>query len=318
MTTLKRKSNITLIIGIIVMLLLIPIWSTMLAPSIIISELEKTDLLYVYEGTFKHLGYPSPILFEAHLYVEEVKGDNVTLRIDVNMIAGPSGLSRNSTYVFNKFTRENVRDAPEADKPREGYDPLFPSHLKADESIPRAWLDNLNTTDTLEFKGSVREEGVTLYKYFVNKTIIVPEYYLGPPIGYANCSLMSTKTILVEPLSGLWTYTENETFSIIQNSIPPLVLSYLTYKSTAESKAEKLADAKAVHDSIQLLELYIPTIFGVIAIGLTIALAFNVRRLKRKKLPKPETSSASTYFLLFWDTKMFMFFVGTNFFEANG
>ena len=313
MSALRRKSSIALIIGIIVVLLLLPIWSMMIAPSIMISELEKIDLLYVYEGTYEYLSSPSPIVFEAHLYVEEVKGDNVTLKIDVDTISGPFRLSRNSTYVFNKFTRENVRDALEADKPREGYDPLFPSHLKADEDIPRAWLDNLNTTATLEFKGSVREEGVTLYKYFVNKTIIVPEYYLGPPIGYANCSLMSTKTILIEPLSGLWTYTENETFSIIQNSIPPLVLSYLTYKSTAESKAEKLADAKAVHDSIQLLELYIPTIFGV-----TIALAFNVRRLKRKKLPKPETSSASTYFLLFWDTKMFMFFVGTNFFEANG
>jgi len=283
-SALKRKSSIALIIGIVVMLLLLPIWRVMLAPSIMISELEKIDLLYVYEGTFKELGYPSPILFEAHLYVEEVKGDDVTLRIDVNLTAGRApGLSRNSTYVFNKFTRENVKDAPEADKPREGYDPLFPSHLKAGEDIPRAWLDNLNTTATLEFKGSVREEGVTLYKYFVNKTIIDLDYYLGPPFGYANCSVMSTKTILIEPLSGLWTYTENETFSVILNSSPPLELGYLTYKSTADSKAEKLADAKAVYDSIQLLELYIPTILGVIAIVLAIALAFNVRRRARNR-----------------------------------
>jgi len=252
----------------------------MLAPFMIVSELEKIDLLYVYEGTLEFLGHPSPILFEAHLYVETVKGDNVTLKIDVNVITGPSGLSRNSTYVFNKFTRENVRESPEADKPREGYDPLFPSHLEADEDIPMAWLDNLNTTATLEFKESVKEEGVTLYKYFVNKTIIDPDYYLGPPVGYANCSLMSTKTILIEPLSGLWTYTENETFSVARGGA---VLTTLTWNSTAEDKAEKLADAKAAHDGIQLLELYIPTILGVTIIVLTITLAYNVRRLKTKR-----------------------------------
>ena len=288
---LKRRSNIALIIAIVIMLLFIPVWYMVLAPFMIVSELEKIDLLYVYEGTFGVPYYSIPILFEAHLYVEEVEGNYVTLKIDVNMIDGPSGLSQNSTYVFNKFTRENVRDAPEADKPREGYDPLFPSHLKADEDIPRAWLDNLNTTATLEFKGSVREGGVILYKYFINKTVIVPDYYLGPPFGYANCSLMSTKTILIEPLSGLWTYTENETFSIAHYGI---IQSYVTYKSTADSKAEKLADAKTLYDSIQLLELYIPTILSVIAIVLATALAFNVRRFKRKKLSELETSSAAT------------------------
>jgi len=293
MSALRRKSSIALIIGIVVLLLLLPTWSMMIAPSIMISELEKIDLLYVYEGTYEYVGFPSPIVFEAHLYVEQVEEADITLRIDVNMTKGSSGLSRNSTYVFNKFTRENVRNAPEADKPREGYDPLFPSHLKADEDIPGAWLDNLNTTATLEFNGSIRIEGVTLYKYFVNKTIIVPDFNLGPPLDYANCSLMSTKTLLIEPLSGLCTYTENETFSLIYNSVSPWVLVRLTYKSTAESKAEKLEYAKALHDSMQLLELYIPTIIGVIATGLTIALAFNVRRLKRKKLPKPEKSSAS-------------------------
>ncbi len=274
-----------LIIGTIAMLLLLPLWSMILAPSIMISELEKIDLLYVYEGTFEYLGYPSPILFEAHLYVEEVKGDDVTLKIDVKLLTGEAPVSRNSTYVFNKYTRENVREAPEADKPREGYDPLFPSHLKSSEDIPEAWLDNLNTTATLEFKGSIREEGVTLYKYFVNKTIIDPDYYLGQPFGYANCSLMSTKTILIEPLSGLWTYTENETFSLISNVVPPWVIGYLTYKSTSDSKAEKLAEAKALHDSIQLLEFYIPTILGVIAILLAIALILNVRRIKGKQQP---------------------------------
>jgi len=291
MSALKRKSSVALIIGIIMVLLLIPAWYMTLAPFMIVSELEKIDFLYIYEGTLEFLGHPSPILFDAHLYAEKVEGDNVTLKIDVNVITGPSGLSRNSTYVFNKFTRENVRDTPEADKHREGYDPLFPSHLKADEDIPMAWLDNLNTTATLEFKESVREEGVTLYKYFVNKTIIAPDYYLGPPVGYENCSLMSTKTILIEPLSGLWTYTENEAFSVTTER--GAVLNVLTWNSTAEDKAEKLADAKAAHDSMQLLELYIPMILGVTIIVLTITLAYNVRRLKTKSHKTNPQSPAS-------------------------
>ena len=263
----------------------------MLAPFIIVSELEKIDLLYVYEGTFKHLGYPSPVLFEAHLYVEKVEGDNVTLKIDVNVITGPSGLSRKSTYVFNKFTRENVRDAPEADKPREGYDPLFLSHLKADEDIPGAWLDNLNTTATLEFKEGVSEEGVTLYKYFVEKKITNETNI--PDLGIRNITFTSTKTILIEPLSGMLTYAENETFSQIDLDTGQLLV-YLEFSSTAEDKAQKLADAKTVHGNIQLLELYIPTILGVIIIVLTIALAYNVRRLKRKKPPKPNPQSPAS------------------------
>jgi len=291
MSALKRKSSVALIIGIIMILLLIPTWYMMVAPFMIVSELEKIDLLYVYEGTFKHLGYPSSVLFEAYLYVEKVKGDNVTLKIDVNMIAGLSVLSRNSTYVFNKFTRENVRDAPEADKPREGYDPLFPSHLKADEDILGAWLDNLNTTATLEFKEGVREEGVTLYKYFVEKTITKETDV--PDLGILNITFISTKTILIEPLSGLLTYTENETFSQIDSDTGSLLV-YLEFASTTEDKAQKLADAKAVHDSIRLLELYIPTILGVIAIGLTIALAYNVRNLKRKKPPEPAPQSPAS------------------------
>ena len=276
---LKRRSSVALIIGTIMLLALIPIWIMAVAPFMVVSELEKIDLLYVYEGTLEFIGHPSPVLFEADLHVEKVEGENVTLKIDVNIITGPSGLSRNSTYVFNKLTRENVMDAPEADKRREGYDPLFPSHLKADEDIPKAWLDNLNTTATLEFKESV-EEGVTLYKYFVDKTIIDPHYYLGPPVGYANVSLTSTKTILIEPLSGFWTYTENETFSMERAGA---VLSTLTWNSTPESKEEGLVYAKTAHDSLQLLELYIPTILGVVAIVLAITLAYNVRRLKRKK-----------------------------------
>ena len=279
-SVLKRRSSVALIIGTIMVLTLIPIWIMVVAPFMVVSELEKIDLLYVYEGTLEFIGHPSPVLFEADLYVVKVEVENVTLKIDVKIITGPSGLSRNSTYVFNKFTRENVMDAPEADKRREGYDPLFPSHLKADEDIPRAWLDNLNTTANLEFKESVEEEGVTLYKYFVNKTKIDPHYNLGPPVGYANVSLTSTKTILIEPLSGFWTYTENETFSMKRAGA---VLSTLTWNSTPESKEEGLAYAKTAHDSMQLLELYIPTILGVVAILLAITLAYNVRRLKRKK-----------------------------------
>ncbi len=72
------------------------------------------------------------------------------------------------------------------------------------------------------------------------------------------------------------------------------MLSHIIYKSTSDSKAEKLAEAKALHDSIQLLEFYIPTILGVIAILLAIALILNVRRFKRKKLLELEMSSAST------------------------
>jgi hypothetical protein len=45
-------------------------------------------------------------------------------------------------------------DAPEADRPREGYDNFYPLHLKAGEDIPSAWIENLNTTATLEFQES--------------------------------------------------------------------------------------------------------------------------------------------------------------------
>ena len=285
MSALRRKSSIALIIGIIIMLLLIPIWYVMLAPSIITSELEKIDLLYLYEGILGFEFHWMPVSVKAPIYTEEVKGDNIILKMEVNVTHSNATLRefcKNSTYVLNKFTRENVRDAPEADRNRTGYDPLFPSHLKADKDIPNAWLDNLNITGTLRFEGSIVEGGVTLYKYFINETI-TKEIYI-PDIGLRNCTLTSTKTILIEPLSGLWVYTENERFCWM---MLPSMRKYfcLEFNSTAESKAQELANAKAAYDGVQLLELYVPTILGVIAIILTIALLFNVRRLKRKKQP---------------------------------
>ena len=57
MSTIKRKSNIALIVGILIVVLLIPIWYMMLAPSMIISELEKIDLETSYVGTFGKKGY---------------------------------------------------------------------------------------------------------------------------------------------------------------------------------------------------------------------------------------------------------------------
>ena len=156
---------------------------------------------------------------------------------------------------------------------------IYPSHLKAGEDIPKAWLENLNTTATLEFEERVAEEGVTLYKYSAEKTI-TKEMYI-PWYETRNCSLTATKTILIEPVSGLWIYTENETFSLTLLDTVEYKLIYLEYNSTAEAKTQRLTDAKTVYNGMQFLELYIPATFGVIAVILTIALAFNVRRLKR-------------------------------------
>jgi len=304
---LKRKSSIALIIGIIVMLLLILIWYTLLVPSMIISELEKIDITTSYEGTYEQPMGSIPILIKAHFYAEEVKGDNIIVKMEVNTtfmdIIIPE-LSGNFTYVYNKFTRENVRDAPEADRPREGYDYIYPSHLKAGKNISDAWLENLNTTGTLEFKESVVEGGVKLYKYFAEETV-TKEMYI-PLYETRNCTLTSRKTILIEPLSGMWVYTENETFSCSILDTLEYKLLYLEYNSTAEAKAERLAEAKAIHDSLQLLELYIPAILGVVVVILVIALALNVRRLKRKKPPEPETRSPATIRLLCPSSTSFM------------
>ena len=72
--------------------------------------------------------------------------------------------------------------------------------------------------------------------------------------------------------------------------LTPLV--NLTYTSTTEAKAEGIADAKATHEDLQLLESYTPTILGVIAIILIVGLALNVRRLKRKEPPEKGQSQA--------------------------
>jgi hypothetical protein len=174
-----------------------------------------------------------------------------------------------------------VKDSPVADKSREGYYPLYPSHLKAGENIPNAWLDNLNETGTLEYEGSVKEGGLTLYKYFVNKTrtdIFWIEHFKD----WKNCTLTSTKTILLEPLSGLLVYVQEETFNQVINGEPSVPLVYLEYGSTAKSKTDGLATAKTAHDALQLLYIYIPLLLAVITVILIIGLAFNVRRLKRK------------------------------------
>jgi hypothetical protein len=305
-SVLKTKSSIALIIGIVVVLLLIPIWYTMLVPSVMASEIEKIDATTSYEGTFtgqvcmSYYGVRKlPIRVEAHLYTEGVNGDNVVLRTDVEMmnITNPDKpdeleeLSYNSTFVVNKFTRKNVWGALEADKNRTGYfDPLYPLHLKEGENITNVWLDMSNTTGTLEFKESIVEQGVTFYKYFVNKTTMntlnLPGFLPG-----TNFTVMYTKTIWIEPLSGLLAYTENETFRLWWTPTPPsppksplLELIYpLTYRNTAEAKAEGIELAKTTYDGIQLLELYIPTILGVVVIVLMIGFVFNVRRLRRKK-----------------------------------
>jgi hypothetical protein len=57
-------------------------------------------------------------------------------------------------------------------------------------------------------------------------------------------------------------------------------LNYAEYHSTAEARAEGLATAKAAYDGMQLLELYVPVILGIIIIVLTIAFAYNLRRLR--------------------------------------
>jgi len=306
MSVLKRKSNIMLVIVIVAVLVLIPLWYVTLAPSILISELEKINLTTSFEGTFGKEGYiysksviggatgldawEIPITVTANIYVAEVKGDNIVLRIDATMISNDAGkalpdpFSRNATYVFSKFTLENVKDAPEADKPREGYDPLYPAHLKAGENMPNVWLDNLNVTATMEFKESTREEGLTLYTYYVNETIT--DMVSLPGIGLRNCTLISAKTILVEPLSGLLAYTKEEILDWIMNreDQSPLPLVYFKYESTDEAKTDGLATAKMGYEGLQLLELYIPTILCVVAIILTVGLAFNIRRL-RKRIP---------------------------------
>jgi len=303
LTVLKRKSNIALTLGIIVILLLLPMWYIALVPFMIASEIEKTDVTTSYEGKLYYsdygLGSPKiPILIEAHVYANETKGDNIILKIEANMMNmtepdKPNRLDEFSydlTYVINKFTLKNMQDIPDADKNRTGYDPLYPMHLKADEEIPNVWLDNLNVTSTLEYKGSANEEGLELYKYFVNKTITTETML---PFGLRNVTVTSTKTLLIEPISGVLAYTENETLTAYMGWKQEkyyLQLVDLTYKSTGEAKVEGIATAKTTHDALQLLELYIPTILGVVAIILIAGLGFNIRRLRKEMASQAKKS----------------------------
>jgi len=93
-------------------------WHLTLAPSIIAGEIEKIDTTSTLEGILR----PSPLLglgtgeiliqVKAHAYVIRVKGDNIVLRMEINMTRTDTGeilsdFSGNSTYVFNKFSREN-------------------------------------------------------------------------------------------------------------------------------------------------------------------------------------------------------------------
>jgi len=298
MSVLKSKSSIGLILGTIIILLIIPTWYIMLAPSIIASEIEKMDTTTSYEGTLGKEEYTQflddivaseiektnittsyegtlyytsygvsyenvwPILIEAHVYADEVKGDNVSLKIEANTMnmTNPNAPNRldefsyNLTYVINKFTLQNVPDAPDADNNRTGYDPLYPQHLEVDEDVPNVWLDNLNVTATLEYRESI-EEGIELHRYFVNETITKE---METPFGLRNVTLTSAKTLLIEPLSGVLAYTENETLiawmGYKQNKYH-MKLVDLTYESTAEAKAEGIELAKKNHDDLELLEL---------------------------------------------------------------
>lgn len=304
MWALKRRSSLALIIGIVAFLVFVPIWHVIVMPSIIVSEIEKMDAMFTFEGIIR----PSPLLglgtgeipiqVRAHVYVIGLNGDNVIVRVKVNMTRTDTGemlpdFSENSTYVFNKFSRENVWGAPEADKNRTGYSILYPMHLKSGDDIPNVWLDQLDTTATLRFKEEVVEEGITLYKYFVNETL-TKKLWIKEIRDWRNCTLTSTKTVLIEPLSGVLAYTENETFSLVINGsewgIPDIPLIYLTYRSTVEDRSKGIMGAKDVHEGIQLLELYIPMILGVCAFILTICLVFNVLRIKKKRILQRQAS----------------------------
>lgn len=297
---LKSRSSTALIIGIIFTLLLIAVWYVTPAATVsplLVSDLENLDSIGTMEGTAGKEGYflirivfedvwEVPILVKAHVYTANVTGDMIVLRIDANVIRADTNetipdLSGNSTYVINKLTRENVKDAPEANKPREGYDPFYPSHLKAGEDIPNVWLDNLNETGTLEFVRAVKIEDVELYEYFANKTItkelVIPD--LGDtPEKPGNYNLTSTKRVLIEPLSGLPMYTKNETFILVKNPAPPVV--YVTYKD----RAVDLVTSRLAHGAMELLEFDKEVkgwILGAIVVILTVAFIFNTRSLYR-------------------------------------
>jgi hypothetical protein len=302
---LKRKSSIALVTGIIAASLLLLLWYPLIVPFVVASQLEELDTTTTYQGTLEYLGYgirKVPIQTDAHVRVVEVKGDNIVLNITANImnITDPSKpqmlseFSRNSTYVLNKFSRENSENAPEADKPREGYDPLYPPHLQTGEDITDAWLDLLNSTATLKFQGSTEEGGVALYRYCLNKTVI--KSMTLPPIGPGNFTLTMTKTILVEPLSGVPAFSENETFSLYSRAPGTsfnVRLARLTYNSTADSITKGTANAKSSYEGMRLLELYIPIIPMVAVVILVLGLALNLRRLRKRSFAQKAQSSAT-------------------------
>jgi len=290
-----------LIIGIILVLSLVAVWYITPVPTVsplIVSDLENLDAIGTMEGTAGKEGYflirsaygvwELPILIKAHIYTTNVTGDNIILRIDANITRADTNetipeLSGNSTYMLNKLTHENVKDAPEANKPREGYDPFYPPHLKAGEDIPNVWLDNLNDTGTLEFVRAVKIEDVELYEYFLSKTI-TKKLVVSPDLGDypenpGNYTLTSIKNVLIEPLSGLPMYTKNETFILAKNPEPPVV--YVTYKD----RAVDLVTARLAHGAMQVLEFDKGVkgwILGAIVVILMVAFIFNTRSLAKK------------------------------------
>ena len=313
MSVLKRKSSIALLTGIIAMLLLIPLWYTILVPYLIASNLENIDETTTIDGTVEgfvlvdlygpaYIRKKLQIRIEAHAYTEKVRGDNIIMKVESRAIRTDTNetleyFSGNSTYVFNKFTREYVPDAPEEDPDvnRTGYGAtLYPPHLKEGEDIPNVWIDGLDTVGTLEFNGTVVEEGVTLYRYTLNITITKMMDLQGEQ---ENCTLTSTKIILIEPLMGAPAYIQNETFFLgyTQPPLPPFPFIYLEYRFSDDAIAQGIENAKMAYNGAQITEIYVPTIFGVVTIILTIGLILNVRRLGRKKPPRPETQSSASH-----------------------
>jgi len=287
------------------MLSLIAVWYVIPAPTVsplIVSDLENLDAVAIMEGTAGKEGYlliqsiygvwEVPVRIEAHLNTTNVIGDNIILRIDANVIKADTNetipdLSGNSTYVFNKLTRENIEEAPEADKPRRGYNPFYPSHLKLGEDIPNVWLDYpLDMLATLEFVRAVKIEDVKLYEYFVSKT--VTKEMVLPGVNYDNYTITTIKTVLIEPLSGIPTYTQEETlmiwgnwFDTTKNATMSTKLIYLTY----HDRAPDLVTARLAHGAMAVLEfdkLMKGLILGAAVVILTITFIFNTRSLTRK------------------------------------
>jgi len=228
-------------------------------------------------------------------------GDDIILRIDANILRADTNetipeLSGNSTYVFNKLTRENVKDAPEANKPREGYDPFYPLHLKLGEDISNVWLDNLDETGTLKFNRTVKIEDVELYEYFLNKTLITNETVI-PGLYYDNYTVTYTKTALIEPLSGIPTYTENETLIIVGtwfNSFKGVTESKKLIHLTYKDKELDLVTPRLAHGAMQVLEFDKEVkgwILGAIVVILTVAFIFNTRSLSRARKTTPQAKT---------------------------